>query len=55
MQDAHQQGRSVLEVFLRWTTLLSSIEGLSEKIYQHYPQIAALIGRAAMMVQHLSK
>jgi hypothetical protein len=55
IRNAQQQGTSVLEKFLKWTALLSSIEGLSEKVYQHHPQIAALIGRAAMLVQHLSK
>jgi hypothetical protein len=55
VRNAQQQGTSVLEKFVKWSMLLSSIEGLSEKVYQHYPEVAALIGRAAMLVKHFGR
>jgi|ERR1700739_1352982 len=43
LRHAHAEGGNVADKLLRWVTLATAVGGLTEKIYQHYPQIAALI------------
>ena len=43
VRNAHPQSATALEKFQKWASLLNSVEGLTEKVHQHYPQIVALI------------
>jgi hypothetical protein len=38
-----QPQTTMMEKFQKWVSLANSIEGLTEKIHQHYPQIESLM------------
>jgi hypothetical protein len=39
------QKATMVEKFSKWATLLMSVEGLAERVHQHYPEIEAFIRR----------
>jgi hypothetical protein len=43
LRHAHAKGGNVVDKLLKWVTLATAVSGLTEKIYQHYPEIAYLI------------
>lgn len=45
LRQAHAEGTNVAVKLFRWVTLATAVGGLTEKIYQHYPQIVMLIER----------
>lgn len=43
LRHAHAEGKNVVNTLLKWVTLATAVGGLTENIYQHYPEIAHLI------------
>jgi hypothetical protein len=45
IRKSSPQGAKLLEKVQKWVTLANSLGGLTERVYQHYPQIAALLSK----------
>jgi hypothetical protein len=43
LRHVHAEGGNVADKLLKWVTLATAVGGLTERISQHYPQIAMLI------------
>ena len=43
VRNAQIQGANVVDKLQKWAVLANAVAGLSEKIHQYFPQIAALI------------
>jgi len=45
LRNAHAQGTNSVDKLQKWATLVNTVGGLAEKIYQQYPHVASLISR----------
>lgn len=43
LRNVHTQGTNVVDKLQKWVVLANSVGVLTEKIYQHFPQVATLI------------
>jgi hypothetical protein len=49
IREAYPQNATMFEKVRKWVGLVASVEGLTEKVVQHYPQIVALMHRVQQM------
>jgi hypothetical protein len=45
IRNSSPHGPNLFDRVLKWVNLINACEGLSERVYQHYPQIVALLSK----------
>jgi hypothetical protein len=51
IRSAPPQSATLLDKLQKWASLLNSVDGLAEKVHEHYPHIATLISKLNHLVK----